>query len=82
MAKEKRATWFKMQLHQKAIIDAVSDAEAGQAIKAIFEYFDTGVVPDLTNPAFLVFAAVKRDVDEAIRDYEARVERGKESHNS
>ncbi len=79
MAKEKRATWFKMQLHQKAIIDAVSDAEAGQAIKAVFKYFDTGEVPDMTTPAFLVFASVKPDVDRALSDYAARVERGKES---
>lgn len=80
MAREKRATWFKMFLHQKAIIDAVSDVEAGQALKAIFEYFDTGEVPDMTKPAFLVFAAVKPYVDEAITDYAARVERGKQSH--
>lgn len=79
MAKEKRATWFKMFLHQKAIVEAVSDAEAGKAIKAIFAYFDTGEVPDMTEPAFLVFAAIKPYVDEAIMDYAARVERGKQS---
>ena len=80
MSREKRANWFKMFRHQKAIIDAVSDAEAGQAIKAIFEYFDTGEVPDMTTPAFLVFASVKPDVDKALSDYAARVERGKQSH--
>ncbi len=79
MAKEKRATWFKMFLHQKSVVDAVSDEEAGQAIKAIFTYFASGEVPNMTKPAFLVFVAIKPYVDESITDYAERVERGKRS---
>lgn len=40
--KEGRPAWFKMLRNQRALIDAVPDAAAGKALKAIFAYFDCG----------------------------------------
>lgn len=68
--KKKRATWFKLFLHQKALIDSVSNAVAGQALKACFAYFDHGEVQDMDPLPFAVFSAIKPYIDESIADYE------------
>ena len=73
-----RPSWFKMFLHQKALIDSVPDEIAGKALKAVFLYFDTGaVVTDIDPLAFAVFAAIKPYVDESYEDYTRNVENGK-----
>lgn len=65
-----RPAWFKMFLHQKALVDSVPDETAGKALKAVFRYFDTGEVTDLDPLAFAVFAAIKPYVDESFDDFE------------
>lgn len=65
-----RPSWFKMFLHQKALIDSVPDEIAGKALKAVFLYFDTGAIIDLDPLAFAVFAAIKPYVDESYDDFE------------
>ena len=40
MTKEKRATWWKMFYHQRAVIESVSDEDAGIGLKAAFRSFD------------------------------------------
>ena len=79
MAKEKRATWWKMFYHQRAAIESVSDAEAGKGLKAAFRYFDGEPVEakDLTQAAFTVFCVMRPYIDESKRDYEARVNDGR-----
>ena len=79
MAKEKRATWWKMFYHQRAAIESVSDAEAGRGLKAAFRYFDGESVEaaDLTQAAFTVFCVMRPYIDESKRDYEARVNDGR-----
>ena len=72
-----RPAWFKMFLHQKALVDSVPDETAGKALKAVFRYFDTGEVTDLDPLAFAVFAAIKPYVDESFDDYARDVENGK-----
>lgn len=81
MAKEKRATWWKMFYHQRAAIESVSDADAGQGLKAAFRYFDgEEIEPEgITQAAFTVFCVIRPYIDEARADYQARVERGRES---
>lgn len=70
-SKEKRPAWFKMFLNQKALIDAVPDETAGKALKAVFQYFDTGEVMEMDPLAFAVFSSVKPYVDESYADFEA-----------
>ena len=65
-----RPAWFKMFLHQKALVDSVPDETAGKALKAVFLYFDTGEVTDLDPLTFAVFAAIKPYVDESFDDFE------------
>jgi len=73
MAKEKRATWWKMFAHQRAAIESISDADVGKGLKAAFRYFDGEDVNanDLTASAFTVFCVIRPYIDESIRDYDA-----------
>lgn len=80
MAKEKRATWWKMFSHQRAAIESVSDEDAGSGLKAAFRYFDGESIyqDELTAQAFTVFCVIRPYIDESRRDYEASVAKGKE----
>lgn len=80
MAREKRATWWKMLYHQRAAIESVSDEDAGAGLKAAFRYFDgEDIHPEsLSLPAFTVFCVIRPYIDDAWRDYEKSVESGKE----
>lgn len=78
MAKRsKRASWFKLWLHHKPLIDAVPDDVAGRAIKAALNYFATGEVVQLGQLDMAVFASIKSDVDDALSDYLRDVANGK-----
>lgn len=80
MAKEKRATWWKMFSHQRAAIESVSDEDAGSGLKAAFRYFDGETIAqdELTSQAFTVFCVIRPYIDESRRDYEEAVTKGKE----
>lgn len=75
MAKEKRATWWKMLYHQRAAISSVSDADAGLGLKAAFAYFDGEDIDsmNLTPGAFTVFCVIRPYIDESMRDFENSV---------
>ena len=76
-----RPAWFKMFLHQKALIDSAQDETAGKALKAVFQYFDTGEVVELDQAAFIVFSAIKPYIDESYSDYQRSVETGRTGGN-
>ena len=75
--KVKRPTWFKLWLNQKPLIDAVPDEFVGKAVKAAYQYFDTGEVQNLDQLSGAVFAVLKSQVDKAIEDYNISVESGR-----
>lgn len=77
MAKEKRASWFKIFLHQKPMMDAVEDAVIGKALRAAMTYFEDGTVTQLDPMSQILFASMKPFVDEAVEDYKKSVENGK-----
>lgn len=79
MAREKRATWWKMLYHQRAAISSVSDTDAGLGLKAAFAYFDGEYIDpvNLTPGAFTVFCVIRPYIDESIRDFENSVMNGK-----
>lgn len=56
--------------NQKALIDSVPDAEVGQALKAVFQYFENGEVVEMSPLVFAVFSSVKPYVDESYDDFE------------
>lgn len=84
MAKEKRATWWKMFAHQRAVIEAITDAEVGRGLKAAYRYFDGEEITgeELTQSAFIVFSVIRPYIDEARADYAQRVEDGRRGGNA
>ena len=79
LAREKRATWWKMFYHQRAAVESVSDDDAGKGLKAAFRYFDGEEVDpkSLTLAAFTVFCVMRPYIDESRKDYEASVQNGR-----
>lgn len=75
-----RPFWFKLDMSVKPLIDAIPDENAGRAIKAALEYFETrqAVSSQDTDPLTLAaFLAMKGSVDNAYSEYEQRIENGK-----
>lgn len=83
MAKEKRASWWKMFYHQRSALEAISDVDVGRGLKAAFRYFDGEPVEaaDLSQSAFIAFSVIRPYIDEARADYDARVAAGKNSQS-
>jgi len=77
MAKEKRPAWFKIYLHQKALLDAMPDEVVGRAMKAAMDYFESGCIPKLAPLETAVFATFQPFIQEAKEEYMVNVENGK-----
>ena len=80
MAKKKqdKAVWFRMYRNLHNVVDAVPDESAGAALKAVFAYFETGVLPEQLDPlAYALFLSMKPAVDESNEDYQKAVESGR-----
>ena len=74
--------WFKMFLHQKALIDSVSDEIAGKALKEVFRYFDTKELTEGLDPmVFAVFSVIRPYIDESYDEYNRSVESGRRGGN-
>lgn len=84
MAKEKRASWWKMFYHQRAAIESVSDEDAGKGLKAAFRYFDGEDISqdDLPQAAFTVLCVMRPYMDEAMEDYQKSREYGRMARGS
>lgn len=83
MAREKRATWWKMFYHQRAAIESVSDEDVGSGIKAAYRYFDGEDIQadKMTAGAYTVFSIIRPYIDESKSDYASAVENGKAGAN-
>lgn len=84
VAKKKigHASWFKLYLNHGPVLNAVSDEDAGRAIKAALRYLETGQPPsEIESAPGIVFAALKPSIDEAIDDYRRKSEGGKAGNN-
>lgn len=73
----KRPTWFKCFLSSKAVLDSIADENVGKGLKAAFAYFDDGTVTELDPLSYVAFSALKPYIDEAVNDYEKRVQDGR-----
>lgn len=71
---------FVLYTDQKAVVNKLSDEQAGKLIKAIYEYVETGVMPELDNVLDLVITPFKTVLDKDKAKYEevskARAEAG------
>ena len=74
--KDGRASWFKVFLHQKALIDSVPNENVGAALKAALQYFETGEMPQIDQLSFAVFSAFKQYIDESNDDFKKFSEAG------
>ena len=75
--KEGRASWFKVFLHQKALVDSVPNENVGSALKAALQYFETGEMPKIDQLSFAVFSTFKQYIDESNDDFKKFSEAGK-----
>ena len=71
-----RASWFKIFLHQKALIDSVSNENVGIALKAALQYFETGEIPQIDPLSFAIFSTFKQNIDESNDDFKKFSEAG------
>ncbi len=71
---------FVLYTEQKAVLDKLTDEQAGKLIKAIYEYVETGKMPELENVLDLVITPFKTVLDKDKAKYEevskARAEAG------
>lgn len=74
-----RPFWFKIDMSVKPLFDAIPDEDAGRAIKAALEYFETRELDlvSLEPLTLAAFLAVKGFVDDSYSEYEQRIENGK-----
>lgn len=79
MAKQKRATWWKMLYFQRATIESISSQDVGDGLKAAFRYFDGEEIfmDNLTPQAFTAFCVMKPYIDESMQNYKDSVENGR-----
>ena len=78
MAKEKRASWFKVFHYERAPIEAVSDADAGLGLKMALRYFDGEELPaDMPLGAYVVFCTLKPYIDESLGEFAQSVANGR-----
>ena len=78
MAKEKRASWFKVFHYERAPIEAVSDADAGLGLKMALRYFDGEELPeDMPLGAYVVFCTLKPYIDESLGEFAQSVVNGR-----
>lgn len=70
---------FILYLEQKQIFEMLTDEEAGQLIKAIFEYEDTAQTVTLDRSLQIAFLPIKNVLDRNKEKYEKVVERNKKN---
>lgn len=70
---------FILYLEQKQIFEMLTDEEAGQLIKAIFEYEDTGQIVLLDRSLQIAFLPIRNVLDRNKEKYEKVVERNKKN---
>jgi hypothetical protein len=70
---------FILYLEQKEIFDELDNEEAGELIKAIFEYQSTGETPNLSKSLKLAFIPIKNSLDRNESKWEDEKQRRREA---
>lgn len=73
---------FLVQMQFKEAVSAISDQAAGQVFKGLFDYAETGQMPQPTDPTAVgVLLCFKSSIDEAFKRYEERCEKNRNIAN-
>ena len=73
-----KPSWFKLFGDQEPLMQAMPDASVGAAVRGAMHYFNTGELPELTEPfAVALFAMLRPHVEESFEDFRRSVEAGK-----
>ena len=74
---------FILYTEQKEVIDKLSNEDAGQLIKALYEYVETGNLPNFNNYLDIIIIPFKQNLDRNAEKWESvrqkRIEAGKAS---
>jgi len=57
------------------MINELSDAEAGELVKSVFKYTNTGEIPELTGMAKMAFIVIKQNLDRNATKYQETIEK-------
>lgn len=76
MAKEQKG--FIIYGDIEAVIDRLSDEEAGQLLKGMVTYFNTGAEPNFNGILEFVFIPIRQQMDRDKEKYEAKCEKNRE----
>ena len=76
MAKEQKG--FIIYGDIEVVVDRLSDEEAGQLLKGMVTYFNTGAEPDFDGILEFVFIPIKQQMDRDKEKYEAKCEKNRE----
>ena len=79
MRADKTKKGFLLYRNYSSGIDALSDADAGRLIKAVFKYVSSGEAVDLPPTANPLFMIIKERLDEDRREYEEICEKRKQA---
>ena len=69
--------WFKLWTNHLPVFEAAPDDALGRAIRAALVYCQTDQLPELDPMANLIFAVLRKDIDEALAQFQEAVESGK-----
>ena len=69
--------WFKLWTRSLPVFQAAPDDALGRAVRAALIYCNSGEIPELDPMANLIFAVLRKDVDEALAQFQEAVESGK-----
>ena len=75
---EKRCPWFRIQGDLSMDFSELTDTEAGQVIKAVFAFYDSGEIKDGFEPLpRLIYKKLVKDVLKSQSAYEKKILAGK-----
>jgi len=66
--------WFKLWTNHLPVFEAAPDDALGRAIRAALVYCQTDQLPELDPMANLIFAVLRKDIDEALAQFQEAVE--------
>ena len=70
--KKEKKNSFLLYLEHEELINQLTNVQAGELIKGIFEYARTGVTPNLNPLENLVFISIRQDLDKNAEKYEEK----------
>jgi len=80
--KSKELTWFYMFREHRKVIERMSPELVKKVLLLVYQYFETGEEPELTDEEYFAFCILRKGVDVAKEHFDARSEGGKKGMES